>query len=654
MKLNLMLTALLAACQMLSFGQDSKIDFTRVGQSEFEYKFCPFDTVAEAVVFFDLGKSHFVQSESGFDLVFERKTRIKVLKEAGRKYAEIEIPLYRQGDIYEKVYDIEAFTCNFENGVLNKTELDTKNCHDEKVNESWIIKKIVLPDVRVGSIIEYKYKLSSESLFNLRDWNFQWEIPVIYSEYEVKMIPFYQYTYLLQGVAKFDVQTSKLEDGFENTFAGVKYKNLVHTYGMKNLPGFKEEEFISSKDDYIIKLDFQLSRVIQPDGVAKDIISTWPLLIKELLEHENFGAYVKKSKNNANKIINTDSLSTKSSLAKFDSIVNYVKNNFHWNNKVSKYASKPLKDLLKDKFGNSADLNLLTIGMLNYVGINAYPLIISTRDNGKIKYDYPFLSFFNNVIIYADVDGKRILSDATEPLLSNDKIPSNCINDNGLIIQKDKLEWVSLQSNVPSKIRNTFNITLTESSLEANVTTYASEYNGLSYRKRFGDNKKNINNDLIENGYDIVDSTIVVKNSLDKNKPYVLNYTIKEDIERINDKIYISPFFHEVIDDNPLKLKYRTYPIDMTYPKYNSFYSEIKIPDGYKADFLPANARIKNDQFELDYLVSNNENNGLVTVSYNYYFKQSVYPGTEYLKLKFYFNEIVNKGVEKIVLSKKL
>lgn len=654
MKFNLLLTALLVGCQLFLFGQDSNIDFTRVGQSDFEYKSCPFDTVAEAVVLFDLGKSRFVHSESGFDLVFERKTRIKVLKEAGRKFAEIEIPLYRQGDIFENVYDLEAFTYNFENGELKKTELDIKNWHDEKVNESWIIKKIVLPDVRVGSIIEYTYRLSSESFFNLRDWNFQWDIPVIYSEYEVKMIPFYQYTYLLQGASKFDVQTSKIAEGFDDTFAGITFKHMVHVYAMKNLPGFKEEEFISSKDDYIVKIDFQLSRVIQTNGVAKDIISTWPLLIKELLEHEDFGDYVKKSKNIANKIINTDSLSATSSLAKFDSILNYVKSNFHWNNRISKYASKPLKNLLKDKFGNSADLNLLTIGMLNSVEIEAHPLIISTRDHGKIKHDYPFLSFFNNVIIYADIDGKKILSDATEPLLANDKIPSNCINDNGLIIQKDKAGWISLQSNVPSKIRNTFNITLSESSLNADITTYASEYNGLSYRKKFGDDKKSLNANLIENGYDIVDSTITVKNLRDKNKPYVLNYSIKEDVERINDKIYISPFFHEVINDNPLKLKNRTYPIDMTYPKFKSFYSEITIPEGYKVDFLPPNAKINNDQFELNYLVSNNEDKGSISVSYNYYFKQSVYPDTEYAKLKFYFNEIVNKGVEKIVLSKKL
>jgi hypothetical protein len=654
MKFNLLLTALLVSCQLFSFGQDSKIDYNRVGQYDFEYKICPFDTIAEAVVFFDLGKSRFEQSESGFELVFERKTRIKVLKEAGRKFAEIEIPLYRQGNIFEVVYDIEAYVFNFVNGELKKSQLDTKNSHDEKVNESWIIKKIVLPDVRVGSVIEYQYKLRSEYLFNLRDWNFQWEIPVIYSEYEVKMIPFYQYTFLLQGITQFDVQTSMIDEGFEDTFAGVKFKNMVHTYGMKNLPGFKVEEFISSKDDYLIKMDFQLSRVIQTNGVGKDIISTWPLLIKELIEHENFGAYVKKTKNYTNKIININSLSAKSSLEKFDYIVNYVKSNFHWNNRISKYASKPLKNLLKDKFGNSADLNLLTIGMLNSVGVNAYPLIISTRDNGKVKSDYPFLSFFNNVIIYADIDGKKILSDATEPLLANDKIPSNYINDDGLIIQKDKLEWLSLQSKVPSKIRNTFNITLTESGLNADITTYASEYNGLLYRKKFGDDKKSLNKNLIENGYDIVDSTIMVKNLKDKNKPYILNYSIKENLERINDKIYILPFFHEVINDNPLKLKSRTYPIDMTYPNYKSFYSEIKIPEGYEVDFLPANAKILNDQFELNYLVSNNEEKGSVTVSYNYYFKQSVYPDTEYSKLKFYFNEIVNKGVEKIVLSKKL
>ena len=70
------------------------------------------------------------------------------------------------------------------------------------------VKKFAMPNVQVGSIIEYKYSIETPYKFNLKDWEFQRKIPTIYSEYTVRMVPFYEYTYLMQGVDKFDIQNS--------------------------------------------------------------------------------------------------------------------------------------------------------------------------------------------------------------------------------------------------------------------------------------------------------------------------------------------------------------------------------------------------------------------------------------------------------------
>jgi len=56
-----------------------------------------------------------------------------------------------------------------------------------------------MPDVRIGSVIEYSYKILSPYIFNLRNWAFQNTIPVMYSEYSTSMVPFYDYVSNLQG-----------------------------------------------------------------------------------------------------------------------------------------------------------------------------------------------------------------------------------------------------------------------------------------------------------------------------------------------------------------------------------------------------------------------------------------------------------------------
>lgn len=465
------------------------------------------------------------------------------------------------------------------------------------------------------------------------------------------MIPFYQYTSLLQGAGKIDSQKSYLDEGGDRQFAGIKYQDKDYEYVMKNVPAFKDEEFITSENDYIMKIDFQLSKITDQYGASHNIMTTWPEMVKDFVKDEDFGGYSRKSESLASKIFDLKSFSSLPTQQKFDSILNYVKSNYSWNKRYGNQASKSPKVFMKDKLGNDADLNLFTVGLLNAAGVKAWPVILSTRKNGKIKTDYPFEHYFNYVVILADIDGKNVLSDATLPLLANYRIPEKCINDKGLIIQKDKVEWLGLQSLLPSKTQEIINITLSDSTQNSAVKTVATEYLAFDCRNDFGSDAKTIKKYLLDKGYSVVDSSIVVTNQTDIKKPYILKYSITDRPEKVNNKIYVSPFLREVMTESPLKQATRTYPIDMTYPKSRVYYTEINIPEGYKVDFMPANDKINNDQFELEYIANVSENK--IVVSLNYYFKIPVYNSDDYNKIKYYFNEIVNKGSEKVVFVKK-
>ena len=150
------------------FSEDFNCSYGKVGKSDMDMTDYPKDKSAEAVVISDVGSSFFEQTNDNFDLIYERTTRLKVFKEAGIKWASIEIPYYRQGDIYEEVYDIEASTYNLTDGMFTRTNLDLNSCHEEKLNEYWNLKKFAMPNVKAGSVIEYHYKVRSQFLFNLR------------------------------------------------------------------------------------------------------------------------------------------------------------------------------------------------------------------------------------------------------------------------------------------------------------------------------------------------------------------------------------------------------------------------------------------------------------------------------------------------------
>lgn len=649
-KLQLVLS-FIALISLSVSGQNYIKEFGKVAKDEYELvQYAP-DEDAEAVVLFDIASSRFVERERSFEIVYERKTRIKVLSQAGIKWAEIQIPFYQENQIYEKVYDVEAYTYNYENGRIDRTPLEASNMFDEKINASWKVKKLAIPNVKVGSIIEYTYKISSPYVFNLREWNIQWRIPVVYSEYEVRMIPFYNYAFVLQGANKFDFQESVIDDR-KQQYGRIEYRDYIHKYVMEDVPAFKSEEFITSVNDYIIKLDFQLAKVIYPNGGSKEILTTWEQMNKDLLTNSDFGGYIKKSERLAKKLILDEIKELTTEKEKFDFVLDYVKSNYSWNKMNGKFASKSPSKFEKEKHGNCADINLYTIGLLNAVGIDAKPVIISTRENGKIKYDYPLSGYFNYVIILANVDGNNLISDATEILSLNTRIPSRCINDKGLVVDKDKALWVDLECQFPSEIRSNFQIEVVDNDLKnTTISIKASEYDALYYRNNYGANTETVMKRLENENYTISSSSISVQNQLDKEKPYILNYTQTSKPEVVNDKIYISPFLKESISDNPLKQNERTYPIDMTYPRKRVYTSTIIIPKGYKVDYTPEEQNYKNDLFELTYKTIEEEDK--VTVSFNYMFHNSIYAPSDYAKIKAYFNEIVKKGNEKIVLAKK-
>jgi len=133
--------------------------------------------------------------------------------------------------------------------------------------------------------------------------------------------------------------------------------------------------------------------------------------------------------------------------------------------------------------------------------------------------------------------------------------------------------------------------------------------------------------------------------------PFEVSYKIKNSIEKVEDKIIISPFCNATMTENPLKQPARSYPVDMTYKKVRRFQSTIKIPDGYKLLVKPDNLNIENNLVNIKF-ASEIQDNGIIKIAGVYEFKTDVYTSSDYVDLKGYFNKIIDKFNEKLVLVK--
>lgn len=643
---------------MLSYAQDFPLEFGNISREEIELDHYSKDKDAEALVLFNIGKTHFVRNNGSFDVMYERSTRIKIFTDAGTKWSEVEIPFYNHGSINETVTEIEAYAYNAEEGEIIKTPLNSADIYEERINEYWNMKKFAIPNVKEGTIIEYSYKIRSQHLFNLRDWEFQWRIPVLHSEFELRMIPFYEYSWLIQGIDELDIYeiyrdgSSPRYYGSGGAYTTRSYHDRVFRFGLRDIPAFIEDEFITSVNDYIIKIDFQLARITSFDGSSRNIMTSWMELKNSLSDHSGFGIYANRSRRRSSRVIDVREISDKPDRKAFNHVMDFVKENYRWNDRNGIFAGKRAREFINEKSGNSAEINLFTIGMLNSVGVEAYPVLSSTRRHGRIRYDFPNLNYFNYVLIAAIIDGEMVLTDATDPKLKNDRIPAKCINEKGLIINdRDDEEWVSLEPDFPSKIKREISIRFNENNeIAADITKTATEYDALFYRDSYTDDKETVFEKLDSKEYRIKEESISVQNQDKIELPYILDYKISDASQTIGESIYLSPFLNEVITENPFSQEERTYPVNMNYPGKRVYKTTINIPEGYEPEYLPDRQRINNQLFELNY--SAESDNGIITVSFDYHFKQSVYSPSDYSNVRFYYDQIVNRGSEMIILSK--
>lgn len=464
------------------------------------------------------------------------------------------------------------------------------------------------------------------------------------------MIPFYNYQYYLQGATKFDVYSAK-ESSSSDRYFGIDYKKLIYTFGMKDVPSFKNEGFITSKSDYILKIDFQLAQIIHPDGQKVDVISTWPQLKKDLLTDSNFGLYMRTAQKQADKVINTKAMSTLEPNLRIDSIINFIKNNYKWDESYRLKANNKLSKVLETKRGSSAEINLLAIGVLNAAGIKAYPVIISTRKHGKIRTNYPFYENFNSTLICCEIGTNLSIKDATNTLVNNNSIPIECANEIGLLLKDDKnTEWLSIKTTGNSRIKTMLKSRVDENKLVSQITVKATEYDGLNLRENYGTDKQKVLKHLSNENDEVIDSTITIKNMENAKNPYEIQYTATNKLSKSEKDIYIQPFLREVINENPFKLSNRTYPIDMMYPQCRDYISYIEIPKNYSVKYLPANKFVKNTFFELNY--NSQTIDGELVISFSYKLHKQVYSADDYTLLKSFFKDIITIANDKIVIQR--
>lgn len=628
-------------------------EFGKVNSQDFNENPCTYEPDASAVVLYDIGSTRITDIEGEPKLITERHVRIRILNDDGVHWGNLEIPFYQSDRISEGIYNLRACTYNMENTGMSKSVTDQADAHKIQNTANWWVWKLAIPNVHKGSVIEYTYFHESNYLYDLADWKFQWSIPVLYSSYSVGMVPFFQYQFRLQGATKFDEY--KTWDGplTERMFAR-EITVRHYQFAMKDLPSFSDESFLASSDDYVTKIDFQLSLINFPSGMKKTIMSTWPELIKEISEEDEFGKYIHKAGKEATKLIDLERWKTLSESARFDSVINFMKTNFIWD-KISRLSAlKKPSEFVKKRSGNSAEINLFAVGIFKQLNMEVYPVILSTRSHGKVKEDYPFVDAFNDQVILVKVDGALRLTDGTDPLLKNNRIPTRCLNGKGLLIDQKFVNWISLNTNITSREKTDIIIDLSKDTVLYQIRTEAYEYKGLEYQKRYGNSISDLNKHLTELYPELRDDSTSIQTMDNQNGKYEMKYSVFSTATK-SSRYSLQPFLNEIPSSNPFKKSSRKYPVDMEYPMQHILVSSIRIPKGYIVKSKPEDAMVMNEGYVLNFnskFFNNNGSDEVIRFTLFFELKKPIFSSEEYLGLRDFFQTLIDKSREKVIIER--
>lgn len=653
----------LALCTTDSIAQ--KLELDRVTKVELLEKQHKNDTSASAAIIFKKARTDFKYTEDkGFTSSTTFQVKLKIYKKEGLKWANFRIPYYIGYETLEDEYvSIKSgYTYNLENDKVIKTKVTAEGKFKEKVNEYWEVKSVTFPNVKVGSIIELEYTLESQNISTLPDFQYQYDIPLDFAEYKSFIPEFYIYKNIRKGYVELSLdqkiettsQSFEGKVGFTSQSKNLSYRQIISHYKASDVPALKEEDYVNNINNYYGKLEQELQVIRYPGQEPKQIATTWEAVAKSIYEDKDFNAAISSFEYFKNDIlfIKKDML-TQEELTK--RVFNFVKNRMNWNEKYGYYPKRKAEIAYAENVGNVAEINLMLVSMLRMVGIDANPVLVSTRENG-IAF-FPNKSLFNYVIVAANINNTTLLMDATEKMSDINRLPIRVLNGQGRLIRKDgtSLE-IDLMPKTNSKgVTNIVGNINEKGEVYGKVREQYFDYNGYVFRKNFNGIATQSYIEKLEKEYQGVEvSSYNVQNNIDLELPIVENYDFKSTnaVEIIGDKMYFSPFLFFEKTENPFKQDVREYPIDFVFPNQDKFNISLTVPNGFIVETLPQTKALAlpDNLGNFKYNISNNGNQIqlLCTLDIN----QAIIDADYYEVLKNFYKEIIMKHNEKIVLKK--
>jgi len=575
------------------------------------------------------------------NLVREVYVRVHILSEEALEDLS-DVVLYYNKERKERIFDVQGRTLNLDKCGLTYANLSPKEIFRDKVQDKVVKVLFNLPKAKIGSIIEYKYTYQKGNGFST-SWEFQMDYPILKSEVTFESQTTASYQSLFQGM-------------FQDRLLSQSHGTSLFMY-MEKLPGLPDETFVPNKDDYRAKILFQMAEY--HNGVTSvPVFESWPETSWKLLNDKQLGN-LRKPSNALWKQVKPLLNGSNKSRDVIKNLLEIVHEQVKWNGNfgvVAKDSRSPLK-IYQSRWGNSGEVNMVLISLLNSAGFETYPMLTSTINYGNPIKVYPIVGQFNHLLALVRVDGKKYVLDASSRHPNLTLPPSYILGQEGIVLKGKEPFWMTITSQVPAQRQVMFNVSLDEGQMKAEGVELLIGYEALEVNDALEEDEENFWRQHIGKRIPagiMIDQEWQPDSANEYMAKLLYSFETTGAVQDLGNLLAID-LLQPWRDGNMRFLdKRRIMPIDLRYPFVRNIILQFHIPEGYELETIPTSPAIVLPGKTVAYRQEFKENKDarILKVECSLSVRETFFEGEQMLGLQKIFDLIYERQEQQVVLKK--
>jgi transglutaminase-like putative cysteine protease len=579
--------------------------------------------------------------------------RLKILRDEGKKYGDVEISGYSQD---YQITDVQGRTIHSDGTVVPFTGKPYEKLLFKTKTNQYKAKVFSLPDVEAGSILEYRYKMRlDDNRFMTPEWEVQ--TPLFTRKAHFHFVPTDKL--VISHTDKGSITSSLAYSKMLPPGADVVDVRNEYDLNVSNVRGLPREEFEPPMQAFAYRVRFYYTSKRSVQEYWDEYGKSWSKRVDKFAEPspaitsaaQEFTSGAKTEDEKLQKLYNA--------VMKLEN-TRFTREHSEDENRAEGVKKvKSAADVLSLKRGSGEDIALLFLALVRAGGFKAYAMQVTNRDRTFFQPNYLDSGQLDDTVVIVMVGGKEKLFDPGERYAGYAQLHWKHAQASGLRQHDGKTDIGTTPSNTYKEtiIQRIASLKLAaDGAITGDVSILCTGVQALRWRQKAlqGDEvalKKEFDDELASDlPPGIVLHTDHFLGLADQDATLMVRMAVAGSLGTATGKrVFLPVSVFAGGSRNPFTSSHREEPVDLRFPYVEKDEVTLHLPAGFEVETLPQKAKVELPQMAL-YLTEISAADQTITFKRTFIIANVLYMADEYGKLKGFFDDVSEKDRAQAVL----